>query len=95
MSNVCFCRREIRVLLFASEFCPTVCLSFYDCVCIGQGIQGVPGLPGIRGKPGPQVSFGYNNQEYINMLKCGHNGFHLQGLSDILGNTSLVTSWFA
>lgn len=89
MSNVCFRTKEIRLLLFSSEFCPTVCLSFYGCVCIGQGIQGAPGLPGIRGKPGPQVSFGNNNQEYINMLKCGHNGFHLQDVSEVLGSLLL------
>lgn len=85
MSNVCFRTKEIMVLLFGSEFHMTVCLSLYGCVCVGQGIQGAPGLPGIRGKPGPQVSFGYNNQEYIKTQKCGNNGFHLNDLFGILG----------
>lgn len=51
MSNVCFARKEIKLLILSD------CLSeFVTFVCIGQGVQGAPGLPGIRGKPGPQVS---------------------------------------
>lgn len=50
------------------------------CVCIGQGTQGAPGLPGIRGKPGPQVSSGFNDQTYIKSLKCGRNAFYVKDL---------------
>lgn len=66
MSNVCLPRKEISVLLFACEYYLTVCLSFVCFfVCIGQGIQGAPGLPGIRGKPGPEVSYGFKDKDYF------------------------------
>ena len=82
MSNVCFRRKEIRVLLFSLRLSVLVFMVVFVLDRASRGLQGYQASVGNQ-----DHRFVYNNLEYIKMLKCGHNYFHLKDLFSILGNT--------